>query len=47
MGLIGLAAIAATVHTGDIAGPFPGLFLLGFVATPWLVNYLASVTPSR
>ena len=47
MAMIGLVAIASAVHTDDIAGPFPSLFLLGFVATPWLVNYLASVTPKR
>ena len=49
---IGMALVGAVGIVGELAGlrfgsPLLGLFLIGFIATPWVANYLASVTPQR
>jgi tetratricopeptide (TPR) repeat protein len=47
MAAVGGAAIAGTAANGEPWGEAVTLFLLGFIATPWLANYLTSVTPTR
>jgi tetratricopeptide (TPR) repeat protein len=47
MAVVGLATIACTVANLEVSLTLFYLFLFGFVATPWVANYLASVTPTR
>ena len=47
MALAGAIGIACTLARLEIAVPFFVAFGLGFIATPWLANYLAGVTVKR
>ena len=47
MALVGAVAIACALAQLEIGGPFMIAFAIGFIATPWLANYLAGVTVKR
>ncbi len=47
MALIGAAAIVCSLAEWQIGGTFFIVFVVGFIATPWLANYLAGVTVKR
>lgn len=47
MALVGIAVIVMVSLDLTIATPLVTLFVIGFIATPWLANYLVSVTPTR
>lgn len=47
MAVLGLSAIGCIVASAEIGQTLLMLFALGFIASPWLVNYLASVEPTR
>lgn len=47
MALAGLGTIVTAIRTDDFNTPFFPAFMLGFIATPWLANYLATATPKR
>ncbi len=44
---VGLAAIAFTSLGNDAGFMFVTIFVLGFIATPWLANYLTMATATR
>ena len=44
MALTGAVALGCKMADSDVGGPFMVAFLFGFIATPWLANYLVSVT---
>jgi len=47
MALVGIAAIAGTAMQLAIAETLIMLFLFGFIATPWLANYLVTARAKR
>jgi tetratricopeptide (TPR) repeat protein len=47
MALVGVAALVTAPISEPPPGMFGVLFLLGFMATPWLANYLVSVRATR
>jgi tetratricopeptide (TPR) repeat protein len=47
MALVGVVAIALSAIDSPSANAPIGLFVLGFIATPWLANYLVSQTATR
>jgi hypothetical protein len=44
---VGLTAIAFTALGSDSGNMFVAIFVLGFIATPWLANYLMMSTATR
>ena len=47
MALVGATAIAGAALGYEETNLLVGAFVIGFIATPWLVNYLVGVTPER
>jgi tetratricopeptide (TPR) repeat protein len=47
MASVGVLAIALSTVGHDAGSLLVGLFLLGFIATPWVANYLATATATR
>jgi hypothetical protein len=47
MTAVGIAAIVLAALNIETAQTLMVLFVFGFIATPWVANYLASVTPTR
>jgi hypothetical protein len=47
MALVGIGAISCMALENEAGFMFLTIFLLGFVATPWLANYLVTATARR
>jgi hypothetical protein len=47
MAVLGLGAIIALAIGHDMYFTLASLFLFGFIATPWVANYLATATATR
>jgi tetratricopeptide (TPR) repeat protein len=47
MALVGVAAISSAALNMPVAETLVWLFVIGFIATPWLANYLVTATATR
>jgi len=47
MGLVGVASIACLIAKLELGETLFMVFIFGFIASPWLANYLAGVTVKR
>jgi hypothetical protein len=47
MAAVGVATIVMAALEREAGGQLSTIFLFGFIATPWVANYLVSVTPTR